>query len=105
MEDDNRDPRRPGTISENATVDLRWALGARFREGGRTGVGATGGAGYLVVVNNPPPPPMVHDQVKRTSGGRRRYDEDNDEDGSRLDEYCAHRALHVTSVRTATMKI
>ena len=35
MEDDDRDLRRPGTVSEDVTVNERQVPGARVGEGGR----------------------------------------------------------------------
>ena len=53
-DDDNGDPSRPGTVTANATVDARWAPGARVGEGWwGEGVGAEGGAGssFVVIIN------------------------------------------------------
>ena len=63
MEDDNRDPRRPGTVAATATVDARWDPGARVGEGGRRVVRAAGGAGssvvFIIVGDFPTPLPTV----------------------------------------------
>ena len=50
-EDDNGDPRRPGTLAVDTNSDARRVPGSRVVEGGKRGVGAAGGAGSLVVFN------------------------------------------------------
>ena len=65
-EDENGDPRRPGTITANANVDAGRVPGAIFGEGGRRGVRDEDGAGSLVFVvntdvNNSPLTPLMVD--------------------------------------------
>ena len=57
-----------------------------------------------MLTNSPYPLRLsLHDQEKWTRGRKRQEDGDDDEDTSRLDEYCTHHALQVTSTRTNTL--
>ena len=45
MEDDDGDPRRTGNVAANATVNARWATGARVGKGGMRDVVVVGVTG------------------------------------------------------------